>query len=236
MELDEEELEHRRQLDMKYRDRAKERREGVMEGEDEDSDNENPVAEDGDEEYQTTTKGLDLDLFIKQKEKEKAELMAAKEGSGKMQVGIDSSQNQFLNNKLEGAEDEKAKGKKLTAKTNLGLGIQRVLFKDSSKRDGQRNIFKSGNCYEFDLDLNFGSNLPSLVIRSREKNLEEEPVSIEISDRIHQKLGQIMTWMKTGKKPDVPKGPDVSEFHKAMAIKAHPVSQPHLSDESDEDE
>ena len=75
------------------------------------------------------------------------------------------------------------------------------------------------------------------MIRSREKNLEEEtPVSIEISDRIHQKLGQIMTYIKTGKKPEVIKGPDASEFHKAMAVKAHPVSKPHLSDESDDED
>jgi len=91
MELDEEEIEHRRQLDLKYRDRARERREGVMEGEDQGSDNENPVAEDGDQEYHVTTKGLDLDLFIKQKEKERAELLAAKGGSGKMQVGTGPS-------------------------------------------------------------------------------------------------------------------------------------------------
>jgi len=159
MELDEEEIEHRRQLDLKYRDRAKERRDVALGGEDQDFDNfddENLVVEDGDREYHTTTKGLDLDLFIKQKEKERAELLAAKQDSGKMQLE-------------NAAVDEKTKSsKKIAAKTNLGINIQRILFKDS-KREGQRNIFKSGNCYEFDLDLNFGSNLPKLVIRSREK-------------------------------------------------------------------
>lgn len=144
---------------------------------------------------------------------------------------------ELSNHKIENAEDEKAKNKKITAKTNLGLGIQRVLFKDSSKRDGHRNIFKSGNCYEFDLDLNFGSNLPSIVIRNREKNLEEEtPVSVEISDRIHQKLGQIMTYIKTGKKPEAAKEPEVAEFQRTMASKAHPASKPHLSDESDDED
>jgi len=90
LELDEEELEHRRQLDLKYRDRAKERREGALAGEDQDFDNfdnENLAVEDGDREYYTTTKGLDFDLFIKGKEQERAELLAAKE-SGKMLIGM----------------------------------------------------------------------------------------------------------------------------------------------------
>ena len=45
-----------------------------------------------------------------------------------------------------------------------------------------------------------------------------------------------MADIKTGKKPEVAKGPDAAEFHKAMAAKAHPVSKPHLSDESDDED
>lgn len=73
MELDEEEVEHLRQLDMKYRDRAKERREGLAADEELENDEENLLIENSDsseEEVFTTTRGLDFDLLRKTKEKE----------------------------------------------------------------------------------------------------------------------------------------------------------------------
>ena len=76
MELDEEEAEHLRQLDLKYRDRAKERREGLAADEELENDEENLLIEnssDSEEEIYTTTKGLDFDLLRRTKEKEAKE-------------------------------------------------------------------------------------------------------------------------------------------------------------------
>jgi len=65
---------------------------------------------------------------------------------------------------------------------------------------------------------------------------EETPVSVEISDRIHEKLGKIMTYIKTGKKPEPKKDMIVeSQFQKTMAGQANAVSSHNLSDDSDED-
>lgn len=81
MELDEEEAEHLRQLDMKYRDRAKERREGLAADEELDNDEENLLIEgsDSEEEIYTKTTGLDFDLLRKIKEKEALEQQGAAE-------------------------------------------------------------------------------------------------------------------------------------------------------------
>ena len=74
LELDEEELEHRRQLDLKYRDRAKERREGIEDDEEvEEIDGERVIVREGDNELVTTVKGLDFNLLRKEKEKEMRE-------------------------------------------------------------------------------------------------------------------------------------------------------------------
>ena len=66
---------------MKYRDRAKERRDRLIEDEEEEEEDEEPenfddenlVVKEGEEEYYTTTKGLDFDLLKKQKDKEARE-------------------------------------------------------------------------------------------------------------------------------------------------------------------
>ena len=66
---------------MKYRDRAKERRDRLIEDEEgegeeeepENFDDENLVVKEGEEEHYTTTKGLDFDLLKKQKDKESRE-------------------------------------------------------------------------------------------------------------------------------------------------------------------
>ena len=76
------------------------------------------------------------------------------------------------------------------------------MFKENTVKESRRNIFKSSNnCYEFDVDVNFGSNLPKLVIRTRDIKTETEPlVSMKIGDNVIGKINKIMTYIKTGKK------------------------------------
>lgn len=81
------------------------------------------------------------------------------------------------------------------------------MFKETTVKETRRNIFKSSNnCYEFDVDVNFGSNLPKLVIRNRENKTETEPlVSFKIGDNVLGKINKIMTYIKSGKKVEVKK-------------------------------
>lgn len=91
---------------------------------------------------------------------------------------------------------------KSVARTSFGMSIHRALFQEP-KKQGQRNIFKSSNCYDFDVNPDFGSALPKLVIRSRDKHQEDEkPITVKIGDNILGKVAKIMTYIKSGKRPE----------------------------------
>ena len=92
---------------------------------------------------------------------------------------------------------------KCVAKSSFGMSIHRALFQEQ-KKQGQRNIFKSNrNCYDFDVNPDFGSTLPKLVIRSHVTHQQEEkPVSIQIDDKVLGKVSKIMTYIKSGKRPE----------------------------------
>jgi len=84
---------------MKYRDRAKERREGliVSDEEMEDIDGENLVIREGDEEIYTKTKGLDLDLLRREREKEmKTQAQSAIASLDKLLSGIKVNSMEYL--------------------------------------------------------------------------------------------------------------------------------------------
>ena len=82
------------------------------------------------------------------------------------------------------------------------MSIHRALFQEP-KKQGQRNIFKSNNAYDFDVNPDFGSTLPKLVIRGRDKNEQNEKlVTIQIEDKILEKVSNIVAYIKSGKKPD----------------------------------
>ena len=77
------------------------------------------------------------------------------------------------------------------------------MFREEIRKEGKRNIFKANNCYEFDVNFDFGNTLPKLVIRSRGiQDEEQKPVSAEIGENVLTKMTKIMTYIKTGKKAD----------------------------------
>ena len=81
--------------------------------------------------------------------------------------------------------------------------MKKVLFREEIRKEGKRNIFKANSCYEFNINFDFGTTLPKLVIRSRGiQGEEQKPVSAEIGENVLIKMTKIMTYIKTGKKTD----------------------------------
>lgn len=123
-------------------------------------------------------------------------------------------------------------------KTSLGANIHRILFKENTVKESRRNIFKSSNnCYEFDVDVNFGNNLPKLVIRTRDTKTETEPlVSVKIGENVLGKISKIMTYIKTGKKVEVKKDLNQEKAPKPKESIFNPISTYNMDDDDDDED
>mmetsp|Transcript_28622 Transcript_28622/g.69779 ORF Transcript_28622/g.69779 Transcript_28622/m.69779 type:complete len:540 (-) Transcript_28622:122-1741(-) len=183
-----------------YRDRAKERREDKT-GADQDEELKKYASMSvektkylgGDVEHTHLVKGLDFALLQRYKEE------LQREEEEKIEEAYEEM---YEKNKKKKKEKEPEKKDKVHFETVWGRGIyQSVVAAAPRKIEPLQNFVPGRMTYEFDLDLQFGSELPATIIHSKEHAMEiEDTVSGVVPPQVSRRVSRILTFLREGSK------------------------------------
>jgi len=196
-----------------YRDRAKERREDKSKQDAADAELkkyegmsvEKTKFLGGDVEHTHLVKGLDYALLQRYKEE------LEREETEKIEMAYEEMYHQNLKkkkkkNKAKMEEEEERAKNKLKFGTVWGRSIynaleSRGMLRERSNRQENTNFIPGRMTFEFDIDPQFGSELPTTIIHSRENAQEiEESVTGFVQTKIANRISRIMAFLREGSK------------------------------------
>mgnify|MGYP000856790616 FL=1 len=234
LELDEKELEERKKLDANYRDRAAERRAGLIEGEEEAA-----FISDMQTGAKIFTKGLDFGLLEKELQAEEGESIPKKPPVNKplgnlmlpehLQAKLIQASETIkkLNSSNPGDVITKKLKKMNTAtiKDPMAVKLYQYLLESAKEevKPSTSSIFDGNTVYEFDLNPQFGKHLPKIVTRRGNKDRIDTGMFDYVDDDVISALEELRIYKENNgvfpRKKEEPK----------------PVAKAQASDDSDDD-